>query len=242
MRRPFFALAFAIISQVLGCSQEVLPPVVAAESPPKLWEAEALLGPFASTQDYCKTISGSAACEARDDLLIALGDTKKPQTARDGSTIQLVTLMSNDGTTQRAHLLIQRNSELFALPVAQQYDPKDGKRRAVTVRSFSEVSGLFTLVYGAETASGDGESAAQEITARQAICRVSKDLPPACAFFDTERSVAKGASWTAVPEQTAEVIVLPAEGGRVTVTAHAQSGEEALKGLAAPGQYQITFP
>ena len=243
MNRRAFDLAVSAAALLTGCAaSEPPPPEIPAEPPAKPWKAEALQGPFAAVADFCKALN-TAACEERDDVIVAIGEAKKPQPTKDGGTLQLVTVASNDGTTQRAHLLLKRNAELFALPPAQEYDPKDGKRRFVTVRSFkAEDSGLFVLTWGTEVSSGQGDGARQEMTARQAYCRVAKDFPIACALFDTERSVATGASLTTVTEETAEVIVMPAANGRVTVMAHGQSGATGLKGLAAPGEYRIAFP
>jgi hypothetical protein len=239
--RPI-AIALSAAALLAGCASEPPPPVTPAEPPPKPWEAQALAGPYAAVADFCKTLP-PGACEERDDVILAIGEVKKPQAAKDGTPVQVVTVASNDGKTQRAHLLIKRGTELFALPPAQAYDPKDGQRHLVAVRSFSgESSGLFVLTHHAETSSGSGDSTRQEMTARQAHCRIAKDAPVACALFDTERSVATGQNLTTVTDQTAEVLVLPGGEGRVRVTAHPQSGAEALKGLAAPGEYRITFP
>jgi hypothetical protein len=238
-QRPWTLLLSAALLSACGGEQTI--PETPAEAPPKPWKAEVLPGPFATVADFCKTLA-AATCEERADLVIAIGDSKKPLTTKDGSTLALVTIASSDGKTQRAHLLFKRNAELFALPPAQEYDPKDGKRRAVTVRSFAEGQGLFVLTWGTEVTSGDGDTTRQEMTARQAHCRVAKDFPIACALFDTERSVATGASLTTVAEETAEVLVMPGPGGRVTLTAHAQSNAKALEGLAGPGEYRIAFP
>jgi hypothetical protein len=227
--------------QLAACGAEQTVVEAPAETPPKPWKAEPLAGPFPSVADFCKTLA-APTCEERDDTAVAIGDSKKPLPTKDGGAVQLVTVTSSDGKMRRAHLLLKRGTELFALPPAQEYDPSDGKRRAVTVRSFAEVRGLFVLSYGAEATSGDGDSIRQEMSARQALCQVAKDFPIACALFETERSVATGAGLTTVPEETAEVLVAPGDGGRVTVTAHSQSGPKALEGLAAPGEYRIAFP
>jgi hypothetical protein len=238
------AVAVGVFCVVMaaGCSSEAPPPELPTESPPKPWKAENLQGPFAAVADFCKAL-GAPACEERADLVVAIGDAGRPLADKDGLTVQLVTVASNDGKAQRVHLLLKRNTEMFALPPAHEYDARDGKKHTVTVRSLKGNTelGLVVLVYGTEAASGEGESARQETAARQAFCRVAKDFPVACALFETERGVATGASLSPVSEESAEVVVIPA-GGKLKLTAHAQSGQEALKLLAAPGEYVIAFP
>lgn len=239
VRRSLVLVAAALFA---GCAAEQPPALTPANAPPKPWDAELLRGPFPAVADFCKA-TGAAACEERSDSIVAIGESKAPQRTKDGATVQLVTVVTGDGKVQRAHLLLKRDTELFALPAAQEYDPNDGGRHIVTVRSAAvDAQGLFALTYGTETTSGAGDTARQEMTARQAFCRVAKDFPIACALFETERSLAMGAGPTPVPELTAEVLVMPGADGQVSVTAHGQSGAEGLKLLAAPGEYKIAFP
>lgn len=238
------SLVLAIVSAALftGCAAEQTPVEPPANAPPRPWDAEFLRGPFPAVADFCKA-TAAAACEERSDSIVAIGESKQQQRTKDGATVQLVTVVTSDGKMQRAHLLLKREAELFALPPAQEYDPNDGGRHILTIRSAAvDAHGLFALTYGTETTSGTGDTARQEMTARQVFCRVAKDFPPACAFFETERSLAMGAGPTPVPELTAEVLVVPGADGQVSVTAHGQSGAEGLKLLSAPGEYKIAFP
>lgn len=239
MSRRLFACSLAVAALVAACDGQETP-VTPAEPPPKPWKADALRGPFASVSDFCKTLK-APACEERTDVITSLGDVRKPIPTKDG-VLQLLTVASNDGKAQRAHLLLKRDADIFALPPVDEYDPRDGKRHVVQVRSLKQESGLLVMTFQAELSYGNGPTAHLEVHARQAYCRVAKDYPIACALFDTEHAVTETENLTTVPEKTAEVFVLLGGDGRVTVTPHGQSGAEGLKLLAAPGEYQIAFP
>lgn len=239
MNHRSFAWLLPVAALLAGCDGQETP-TTPAEPPPGPWQADVLKGPYLAVADFCKTLN-APACEERTDVIVAMMDSRKPITTKDG-VIQLLTVASNDGKAQRAHLLFKRDAEIFALPTADEYDPKDGKRHVAQVRSLREDQGLIVMLYQTEVSSGEGATARMEVHARQAHCRIAKDFPIACALFDTEHAVTATDALTTVPEQTAEVFVLSAAGGRVTVMAHGQSGSEALKLLAAPGEYQIAFP
>ncbi|MEZ4298974.1 MAG: hypothetical protein R3B70_28755 [Polyangiaceae bacterium] len=225
-----------------ACDGDMPPPATPADPPAKPWPAEVLKGPYASVADFCTSLGSPPACEERDDVILALPDAKTARKTTDGSDLQLLTVASNDGLKQRAHLLFKRNTDIFALPVAHEYDPKDGARHFTTVRTLKAEASLFILTYGTEKTTGDGATQRQEVTAKQAYCRVAKDFPIACALFDTETGVNTGPDLKSDDSLTAEVFILPAADGNISITAHGRSGPEGLKLLAPPGDYKITFP
>lgn len=237
--RPLW-LACSLLALSAGCGGGQEEAASPAEPPAKPWKADALQGPYSGVDGFCKA-TGAPACEERTDVILAVGDARKEIASKDGP-IQLLTVASNDGTTQRVHLLIRRGTEIFAMPPVYEYNPNDGARHIVAVRSFKEDAGLFVLTYQSEKSSGAGDAARQEVHARQAYCRVVKDLPVACAVLDTEHGVNLKESLESVAEETAEVLVLPQGQGRVSVTAHPRSGAAGMKHVAEPGEYKLTFP
>lgn len=239
------ALFLSTSMSLLGCGPAQEPAAGTPSPPPapKPWKGEHLAGPFEGVAGFCGSL-GVATCEERDDAVIALPGVREAKKGRDGSVVSLLTVTSGDGKLRRVHLLLRRNAEVFALPAVAEYDLSDGKRHEITARSLDlhERSELVVLAFSHETTSGEAGAKQRETRARQAHCRVDRDFPVACALFDTEVLVSAGDELREVPEQTAEVLVIPRERGAVTLTAHGQSAPEPLKLLSAPGEYQITFP
>jgi hypothetical protein len=236
-------LTLGLGASLAACGSDPPPVTATAPPPPKPWEAQLLQGPFQGAAGFCQHLA-APTCEEQDDVIVVHPANRQPRTAKDGSTFRLLTVASGDPKTRRAHLLLERNTEVFALPPVTSYDPNDGKRREIVARSMEpdERSGLLQIVFSIETTSGEGPAKRRELRARQALCRTNKDFPVACALFETEHLVTTGDDLKEDPEQTAEVLLFPAEGGRVLLKPHGQSGPEGLKVLSAPGEYKISFP
>ncbi len=164
-------LTLGLASSLAACGSD--PPPVTAPGPPPLkpWEAQLLQGPFQGAAGFCQKLA-APTCEEQDDVIVVHPANRQPRTAKDGSTFRLLTVASGDGKTRRAHLLLERNTEVFALPPVTSHDPNDGKRREIVARSMEpdERSGLLSLVFSIETTSGEGSLRSGESSARVRPC------------------------------------------------------------------------